>query len=132
MRLNFLKHEFVKVIPPDIEAGIIYISKEYEVAIHACCCGCGEEVVTPLGPVDWELTDHGTSISLHPSIGNWSFKCQSHYWITKGKVIWSYQMSPSKIKQIREHNAKKKRQYYANKAGKKKSLWRRIWEWLFG
>lgn len=128
MRLNFLKHEFVEKIPPTIEAGIIYISKKRPIAVHSCCCGCGGKVVTPLRPMDWELTDHGDSISLRPSIGNWSFKCQSHYWITKGKVIWSYQMNPYEIKQIREHNAKAKRRYYARKKG----IWRRIWEWLFG
>jgi hypothetical protein len=49
---------------------------------------CGNEVVTPFSPTDWELTFDGKTISLYPSIGNWSLRCQSHYWITKNKVEW--------------------------------------------
>jgi hypothetical protein len=30
----------------------------------------------------------GKTISLDPSIGNWSFPCQSHYWITSSEVRW--------------------------------------------
>ena len=83
-----LSHKFVKNIPEYIENGIIYISMDYATAIHKCCCGCGEEVVTPFSPTDWNLVFDGETISLYPSIGNWSFPCHSHYWITKNKVEW--------------------------------------------
>ncbi|WP_353963011.1 DUF6527 family protein [Streptomyces sp. NBC_00365] len=39
-------------------------------------CGCGRKVVTPLAPQEWKLTLDGVSVSLHPSIGNWSFPLQ--------------------------------------------------------
>jgi hypothetical protein len=71
-----------------MEDGVIYVSVDYATAIHKCCCGCGNEVVTPLSPTDWELTFDGKTISLNPSIGNWNFRCQSHYWITKNTVEW--------------------------------------------
>ena len=83
-----LVHKFVKSVPEVIVDGVIYVSVDYATAIHKCCCGCGNEVVTPLSPDDWELTFDGRTISLYPSIGNWNFKCQSHYWITKNTVEW--------------------------------------------
>ena len=83
-----LVYKFVKSVPDMLEDGVIYISMEYATAIHKCCCGCGNEVVTPFSPTDWELTFDGKTISLYPSIGNWSLECQSHYWITKNKVEW--------------------------------------------
>jgi hypothetical protein len=83
-----LTHKFVKSVPEQMEDGVIYVSVDYATAIHKCCCGCGNEVVTPLSPTDWELTFDGKSISLYPSIGNWNFKCQSHYWIIRNVVEW--------------------------------------------
>jgi len=83
-----LVHKFVKSVPETLEDGVIYISVEYATAIHKCCCGCGNEVVTPFSPTAWELTFDGKTISLYPSIGNWNFKCQSHYWVTKSNVEW--------------------------------------------
>lgn len=83
-----LVHKFVKSAPDTLEDGVIYVSVEYASAMHKCCCGCGHEVVTPFSPTDWQLTFDGRSISLYPSIGNWSFKCQSHYWIRNNRVEW--------------------------------------------
>ena len=37
-----------------------------------CCCGCGEEVVTPFSPAQWQMSFDGEAVSLHPSIGNWN------------------------------------------------------------
>lgn len=61
-----LSHKFVKNIPEKLEDGIVYISTEYPTAIHKCCCGCGNEVVTPISPADWKLTFDGETISLYP------------------------------------------------------------------
>jgi len=60
--------------------------------VHKCCCGCGNEVVTPLSQTDWQLSFDGESISLYPSIGNRNFKCKSHYWIKNNNVIWCKKM----------------------------------------
>jgi hypothetical protein len=70
---------------------------DYATVAHKCCCGCGQEVVTPLSPTDWKLTYDGASISLSPSIGNWSFACQSHYWIEKSTVKWADNWSKDRI-----------------------------------
>ena len=87
-RMDTLTHEFVHFIPEDLAEGTLYVSIPFVTAIHLCCCGCGHEVVTPLDPDGWRLTFDGKSVSLHPSIGNWSLTCRSHYWITRNYVHW--------------------------------------------
>ncbi|MFE6826932.1 DUF6527 family protein [Streptomyces sp. NPDC057690] len=75
----------------------MYISIRYALVTHLCCCGCGYEVVTPLAPREWKLTFDGVAISLHPSIGNWSFPCKSHYWIRSNTVAWARQWTEKEI-----------------------------------
>src|SRR4051812_23143200 len=84
-----VRHQFVEYIPETLEAGTIYVSMRFATAVHRCCCGCGNEVVTPLAPTDWQLSFDGETISLDPSIGNWNFPCQSHYFITRNRVEWA-------------------------------------------
>jgi len=79
---------------------------------HKCCCGCGNEVITPLSPTGWKLVFDGQSISLVPSIGNWSFACQSHYFIRENKVIWAARWSKEEIDAGREHDALTKKKYF--------------------
>src|SRR3546814_4876362 len=83
----------VETIPTRLQAGELYISKRYRTSVHLCCCGCGLEVVAPLNPAKWQLTEYRDgSVSLFPSIGNWSFPCRSHYWIERSRVRWSHAM----------------------------------------
>ncbi|MGO9620401.1 MAG: DUF6527 family protein [Desulfobaccales bacterium] len=84
----------------------------YGTAIHKCCCGCGEKVVTPFSPTDWKLIFDGVSISLDPSIGNWSFKCKSHYWIRHNRVIWAPRWSREKIAAGRARDRFMKDRYF--------------------
>ena len=88
---NSVQHEFVHHIPPgeQMENGVAYVSIPFATVVHRCCCGCGNEVVTPLDPSQWQLTFDGRSISLSPSIGNWNFACKSHYWIQRNHVTWA-------------------------------------------
>ena len=95
-----LKHKFVENIPHLIEDGVIYISIVHCTAIHKCVCGCGNEVVTPISPNDWNLTFNGATISLSPSIGNWNFDCKSHYWIKKNKILWSFEEKTKRKKKF--------------------------------
>ena len=88
-RIVRLEHEFVEQIPDDVAEGTLYVCMRYSTVVHQCCCGCGNEVVTPLSPTDWKLIFDGENVSLDPSIGNWSFPCRSHYWIRNGKVTWA-------------------------------------------
>jgi Family of unknown function (DUF6527) len=71
--------QFVEFMPKLLDDGVLYVSMTYATASHRCFCGCGMKVVTPLSPTDWRLTFDGDSLSLHPSIGNWSYPCRSHY-----------------------------------------------------
>ena len=103
-----LKHEFLEFIPEDLEQGTLYVSIRFATASHLCCCGCGNKVVTPISPADWTLISNGKTVSLDPSIGNWSFPCQSHYWIRNNRVYWAAQWSQSQIERgrLRDRNAK--------------------------
>ncbi len=97
-----LQHKFCKYVPGKLNPGTVYISIEFGTAVHLCVCGCGERVVTPLSPSDWKLIYDGETISLNPSIGNWGFDCQSHYWIRNNKVIFSNKWTKSEIGANRE------------------------------
>ena len=96
-RLNAIRHEFVEFMPDVLDDGVLYVSIPYAIAVHKCCCGCGNEVATPFSPTDWRLIFNGESASLDPSIGNWSFPCQSHYWIKSGRVVWATRWSAAEI-----------------------------------
>ena len=89
MKTTILFPSFSIFIPEKLEEGILYISFEYEVAIHLCCCGCKEKTVTPFGKNGWNL-EHNVKtneVTLTPSIGNFQIPCKSHYFITNNKVI---------------------------------------------
>lgn len=110
-----LKHQFVEFMPDVIQEGVIYISLEYKSVIHRCACGCGKEVNTPLHPTGWKMLYDGESISLKPSVGNWSFDCKSHYWITNNKVEWSMKWSDETIREVRAVEDSEREEYYTNK-----------------
>ncbi|HPO87559.1 MAG TPA: DUF6527 family protein [Candidatus Hydrogenedentes bacterium] len=110
-RKQILVHEFVDYIPDEIKDGIIYISILYATAVHKCCCGCGNEVVTPISPTDWQLSFDGQSVSLFPSIGNWSFDCNSHYWIIHNRVRWARRMTLEEIEAGRVNDQLMKLEY---------------------
>lgn len=89
MEKNKLNHEFVEVLPNPLQNGVIYISLPYRIIAHNCCCGCGKKVIMNLSPDDgWKFTYDGKTVSIYPSIGNYGFKCQSHYYITNSVVEW--------------------------------------------
>lgn len=100
-----VSHAFVDLMPSEREEGIIYVSIKFSTAVHNCLCGCGMKVVTPIRRDKWVLTYDGEAISLSPSIGNWSFPCQSHYWIRNGQVIESGRMSREAIDNGRMRDA---------------------------
>ena len=108
-------YKFVDYIPDLLEKGIVYVSLQFNTIAHGCCCGCGREVVTPISPVDWTLIFDGETISLYPSIGNWSFPCCSHYWIRNNMVIWASPFSQEEINNNRIQDNLSREAYYKNK-----------------
>lgn len=109
-----LNCEFVRTLPERLDERTLYVSMEYATASHKCCCGCGNEVVTPISPTDWQLTYDGVGVSLSPSIGNWGFACQSHYWIRNGKAVWAGTMSREQIAAVRSHDRDLKERHYGS------------------
>ncbi len=107
-----LKHVFVDSAPDILEEGVIYVSIRYRSAMHRCCCGCGSEVVTPLSPTDWMLIFDGVSVSLNPSVGNWSLPCRSHYWIKNNKAHWASAWSDEQVIAGRKRDSLVKQHYY--------------------
>jgi hypothetical protein len=95
-----LKHEFVEFIPGNLTPGTIYISTRFGT------------VVTPLRPTDWKLIFDGKTVSLDPSIGNWSFPCRSHYWIRNNRVQWAESWSSDKVRAGRAFDAARKNKYF--------------------
>lgn len=146
-KVSRLTHRFVDSFPQPMEDGHLYVSIKFKSVGHKCCCGCGMEVVTPLSPAQWRLTFNGSSISIHPSIGNWSFPCKSHYWIQENEVQWSRQFSEEEIEECQQRDRRKLQEHYGEREDKSKqaeqppktqkvvqrrpgffkSIWDRIW-----
>lgn len=96
-KVETLRHKFVEEIPGELAAGTLYITLTYDTMAHLCACGCGEEIVTPIGPTDWSFSYNGAAVSVHPSIGNWSHACRSHYIIRTGRIVWSNEWTDEQI-----------------------------------
>lgn len=133
-----IEHRFVKSFPDKLEEGVLYVSIDYASVAHNCLCGCGNEVITPLSPTDWSLTFNGESVSLTPSIGNWSFPCQSHYWIEDDAVRWAAKWSKEKIEAGRALDRRLKQRQFGSDVTQEpsqqgESRERRImkvWKWV--
>lgn len=121
MKVTNIDPVFVKFVPEHIEEGKLYISEEYKTAIHKCCCGCGEEVVTPFSPADWRLVKGLKGVSLYPSIGNWNYRCQSHYFIRENKVLWAAKMNSKQIQRVQQRDILDKQRYIAHVNSSSKS-----------
>jgi hypothetical protein len=112
-RSETVQFEFVESVPARVQDGIIYVSTRFATAIHKCCCGCGTEVATPLSPAGWTLIFDGDTVSLYPSIGNWSMPCKSHYWIRRNHVIWARRWSKQEISSVRRRDQEAYEQHFA-------------------
>jgi len=104
MKIKQIRPESVEFIPEHIEEGVLYISERYRTAVHKCCCGCGQEVVTPLSPAEWSINLNGGKVSLWPSIGNWSYPCRSHYVIRDNRVLEANAMTERQIQRVKAND----------------------------
>ncbi len=155
MQHQTLEHRFVRNAPRELEPGVLYISMEYATAMHSCCCGCGERVVTPFTPTDWRMTFDGDSVSLHPSVGNWNQECRSHYVIERNQVIEAGPWSRAQVDAERRRDKIAKAAYFVALPGgqasktpgsrgvaqpilaaenrqPRSSTWSRFWRWFAG
>ena len=146
MKRRSYSFEFVEFMPKGLDEGVLYVSMTYATASHRCFCGCGMKVVTPLSPSDWRITFDGDSLSLRPSIGNWSYPCRSHYILRGNRVLWAGPMSSDEILAIRDTDAQDKRRYYERRHSAQSSVtrlaptsptstetsrgWRRVLDWF--
>lgn len=127
--------EFVQSITAELEPGHLYISTEFATAMHQCCCGCGNVVVTPLSPAFWTLIFDGETVSLDPSIGNWNFPCRSHYFIDRNRIAWAPRWSDKQIALGRAWAAARRETLLEHKEGQAskspdRPLWNKVKKWF--
>lgn len=96
-RLATIRPEFVEFVPKELDDGVLYICMPYRTTVHKCACGCGSKVTLPISPTKWRFLWDGDTISMWPSIGNWSYPCQSHYWIDQDSIVWAPKMTRAEI-----------------------------------
>ena len=96
------KVEFVNQVPVKMKARTLYVSIPFATAMHLCPCGCKSEIVTKIAPHRWQMLYDGETISLDPSIGNWTLPCRSHYWFIENNIIWAASWSDEKVKEETE------------------------------
>jgi hypothetical protein len=116
-------------LPRQLEPGILYVSEEYAVAGHLCACGCGNKVITPLGPAEWSFSERNGKPSLRPSIGNWQLPCRSHYVISGGHIRWAGAWTDEQVKSGRQSEQERRETYY-RELNSQNGLWNRIRNWI--
>src|SRR5690242_16502265 len=111
--MNTITLLHVQYMPRELSSGILYVSPEYSVAGHLCACGCGNKVITPLGPTEWTFSERNGRPTLRPSIGNWQLPCQSHYVITDSRIHWAGKWSAAQVAAGRRAEERRRQAYYA-------------------
>jgi hypothetical protein len=124
------KLERVHYMPKELSPGVLYVSEEFDIAIHLCACGCGSKVKTPLGRTEWSFEETKKGPSMRPSIGNWQQTCQSHYWIRRGEIVWAEKWTPEEIAAGRRQEEERRRGYYEALERKRGGVLRRLWNWF--
>ena len=78
--------------------------------------------MTPFSPADWQLTFDGT-VSMSPSIGNWQYPCQSHYFIRSNHVVWARHFAPDKITRCTRCDTEDRQAQYGSVTGNRIRRW---------
>ena len=116
MKLRQITPEFVDEISRELDPGKLYVCGRYRAVKHLVCVRLRRRDQHPLHPTGWTLICDGVSVSLWPSIGNWSEKCQSHYWIRNNKIHWASKWSRRKILKTRKARDLELKQYFSANA----------------
>ena len=122
----------VHYMPKELNPGVLYVSEEFDIAMHLCACGCGSKIRTPLGPTEWAVEETDSGPSLYPSVGNWQQACQSHYWINRGEIRWAAKWTPDQIAAGRRGEEERRRAYFDAFDRKRGGKLRRFLRWIKG
>lgn len=123
--------EFVESFPTPMQPGVLYVSTVYSTAGHICPCGCGRDVVTKLSPARYRLIFDG-EVSLKPSVAATGLPCNSHYFITRGKVDWHDKLSAAKAARVQASDQRSLEDHQAPALQPKVHLLTRLWRRLKG
>ncbi|MCK4990227.1 MAG: hypothetical protein KAS29_07060 [Bacteroidales bacterium] len=125
-----IESKYVHYMPKELKPGVLYVSKEFSTAAHLCACGCGSKIRTPLGSTEWSIKETDDGPTLHPSVGNWQQKCQSHYLIHRGKVTWSNKWTLEQITAGRRNEEERRHAYYNDLDNQNKGWLQKLWYWI--
>lgn len=133
MKTNHIEPEFVDTFPHVLEPDVLYISMKYATTAHLCASGCGNKVLLPLSPAEWKMYFDGEAISLTPSVGNWEYPCQAHYWIRGNEIHWAAAWSKDQIESGRANDQRDLDRHFGGPAEETKaklaprpSFWTRL------
>jgi len=130
IKMAEIRLQYVHFMPATLQPGVLYVAEEFGAAAHLCACGCGKKVRTPLGPTEWSLHEGSKGPTLYPSIGNWQLPCQSHYFISNGKIIWAGKWTASQIEEGRLYEVSRREAYYTNQNKNNLNIFLRFWHFL--
>ncbi len=112
-----IRPEFVEYVPKQLDEGVLYISIPFSTTVHKCGCGCGSKITLPINAAKWRFLWDGSSISLWPSVGNWSYPCKSHYWIEQNCIEWAPAWSKERIEANRARDQSARARYLESRRG---------------
>ncbi|WP_412457960.1 DUF6527 family protein [Mycolicibacterium mucogenicum] len=110
-----------------MEPGLLYIST----AGHICPCSCGREVVTKLFPTRYRIIFDG-EVSLSPSIAATGLPCNTHYFITRGRVDWHEKLDTTQAARVHAADRRALEAHRAPAHEPRPRWWARTWRHLRG
>ena len=79
-------------IPTRLGARIYVVGSETpKWVVLDCPCGCGERIDVNLMAVRrpaWKFSANDGKVTLWPSLQMPAYKCGSHFWIRKNRIVW--------------------------------------------
>jgi hypothetical protein len=112
-------------LPPTVGAHEFHYSARFQMAALACACGCGHRVMLNL--LDQHTVEFDNDLpTVCPSILVADAPCLSHFWITKGEVVWAEHWSKSTVDRVMA--AQLDRHLKAD--AEQTSIWAKAWSWL--
>lgn len=101
-------------IPKELKSGIVYHNQEFELGAMLCACGCGHRIDL-LVPDSHQITSVDGLATIRPSILVSDAPCNSHYYVSEGRVEWLATFTQAQVasimrEQIARHSLRDARQ----------------------